>query len=294
MKEYIKKLLRENFGYRAGDFINKAELLRNFMGSRGSGHFGTGYYFFGDKDKADEFGKLTNRAVNSINLDDYNMLVVKNDSDGYKLHDELKKWNELRMDGLRYKIELAGDKYLIASFLMPNNELIEYLRNKIYNETGEYVDDSDIKHYLTKYLNDGGDDYDKLDKILYELLYGVDGDIDGLVEHLIAYIKQYRMRFIKDNYKMLKENVYKGLLDDLYGLASIVSKIGGGNADKFAEVLENALIKSIRRDPYIESHSNKTTIGTELIKSLGYDGIDVRGTGLDNSMYGSVLYDLKK
>jgi hypothetical protein len=294
MKEYIKKLLRENFGYRAGDFINKAELLRNFMGSRGSGHFGTGYYFFGDKDKADEFGKLTNRGVNSINLDDYNMLVVKNDSDGYKLHDELKKWNELRMDGLRYKIDLAGDKYLIGSFSSSNNELIDYIRDKIYNETNEYIDDSDIKHYLTKYLNDGGDDYDKLGKVLYELLYDLNGGIDGLVEHLVDYIKKYRVEFIRKNYKLLKGSVYKVLLDDLYDLASIVSKIGGGDAYKFADILENALIKSIRRDPYIESHSNKTTIGTELIKSLGYEGIDVRGTGLDNSMYGSVLYDLKK
>lgn len=32
---------------------------------------------------------------------------------------------------------------------------------------------------------------------------------------------------------------------------------------------------------------------TMLMKSLGYEGVDVRHTDLDNTAYGSVIYDLK-
>ena len=40
--------------------------------------------------------------------------------------------------------------------------------------------------------------------------------------------------------------------------------------------------------------SDKRTISTELISAFGYEGVDCRGVeGLDNTMYGSVIYKLK-
>ena len=84
MKGLIKRLLREDFGYRAGNLVDKAELLKNTKGSRGTGHFGTGFYFFGDENVAKEYAKGSNRegkdrVLSTIDLSKYNLLRVTDD-----------------------------------------------------------------------------------------------------------------------------------------------------------------------------------------------------------------------
>lgn len=79
-----------NKGYRAGDLTTKAEEKGKFGNtSRGTGHFGTGFYFFSGKDKASKHDKGTDRGVSEIDLDGYNL------AEGTKeLHGELKSAND--------------------------------------------------------------------------------------------------------------------------------------------------------------------------------------------------------
>ena len=47
-------------------------------------------------------------------------------------------------------------------------------------------------------------------------------------------------------------------------------------------------------EDYKNMNLRTDSFGTRIMKSLGYEGIDVRGIeGLDNSTYGSVIYDIK-
>ena len=41
-------------------------------------------------------------------------------------------------------------------------------------------------------------------------------------------------------------------------------------------------------------NDNDDSASTVLMKYLGFEGVDVRGTDLDNGAYGSVIYDIKK
>ena len=105
----IKKIILESidevsYGYRAGDIEGRPpETLGNFRGGRGTGHFGTGYYFFGSEDQAKGYAKPMgvraggqedtgedDREVNKVDFDNYHLLRVNNNIDGLKLHDALK------------------------------------------------------------------------------------------------------------------------------------------------------------------------------------------------------------
>lgn len=206
MKGYIKKLLRENFGYRAGDLVNKAERKSMFSNTkRSTGHFGTGFYFFGNPDDAKEYGKNTgNRGVSVINLDGYNLA-----KGNYKLHDLLSHVNHF-----------SSDDYLSHSI----KSVLDYF-DKLKKETNNYRHVRNVNGY-----NNLSDE----DKI------GYDNEMN-------------------DNLVILSYN--KNLVDD------IIDKIHSNN---------------------YESPS------TTLMKYIGFDGIDVRGTDLDNSKYGSVIYDIKQ
>lgn len=84
---------REQKVYRAGDLTNKAEPIFRFDTRRGTGHFGTGFYFFSKQKDAQDYAKRTgtktsSRIVTSLNLDDYNLAPGS-----LELHEELKGIN---------------------------------------------------------------------------------------------------------------------------------------------------------------------------------------------------------
>ena len=88
-----------NKGYRAGNLIDKAEKFVD--GSRSTGHFGTGFYFFGKKDAAVKHDEGAKRGVSEIDLDGYNL------AEGTKeLHSELKNINN---NGNTYEQNITGD-----------------------------------------------------------------------------------------------------------------------------------------------------------------------------------------
>lgn len=298
MKILIKELLRENFGYRAGDLTNKAEKLRNTKGVRGTGHFGTGFYFFGDERVANDYAKITgNREVNTIDLSKYNLLKITNDDLGYKLHDELKKWDGFNVNSIRPEIRSIGIKYLISKINMHNNNNNYELEHLIHNYLTQQSDElnysfDEITDMIINVLK--SDEYNKSQSIIGDFIYGFVGEvnIDSIISNVHNIIDKYVDDFVNSYQDLFKENVYDKLKERLSNLAYIISKIDTNLNGDIDDKLANGLMRSLRRDPYLEAHGDKTTLGTELIKSLGYNGIDVRGTSLDNSMYGSVLYDI--
>ena len=107
----------QEVGYRSGDLVNKAETKGKFEGGdRSTGHFGTGFYFFGTKDKADQYD---GRDTNPIDLSGYNLAKGT-----IELHDALKDINNLSIgrnkneQDLKYKIESLLN-YLGKSEVLP-------------------------------------------------------------------------------------------------------------------------------------------------------------------------------
>jgi hypothetical protein len=78
--------------FRAGDLITKPEQIGKFEGGdRSTGHFGTGFYFFGKKDDAVKRSKKeggNDRVVSELDISDYNLAKGT-----LKLHDKLKDIN---------------------------------------------------------------------------------------------------------------------------------------------------------------------------------------------------------
>jgi hypothetical protein len=205
MKGYIKKLLRENFGYRAGDLVNKAERKSMFGNTkRSTGHFGTGFYFFGNEGDAKEYGRVTgDRGVSVINLDGYNLAKGT-----YELHDLLSDVNTS-----------TSDDYLELSI----KQVLVYF-GKLKKEVNNY------RHIRNS------NDYNNLsdqDKIAY------DNEMNNNISIHYA-----------------NKNMINNIIDKIHS--------NGGDSPS-----------------------------TTLMKSIGFDGVDVRGTELDNSRYGSVVYDIK-
>jgi hypothetical protein len=205
MKSYIKKLLRENLGYRAGDLINKAEVKSMFGNTkRSTGHFGTGFYFFGNEDDAKEYGRVTgDRGVSVINLDGYNLAKGT-----YKLHELLSDVNTS-----------TSDDYLELSI----KQVLAYF-GKLKKEANNY------RHIRNS------NDYNNLsgqDKIAY------DNEMNNNMSIHYA-----------------NKNMINNIIDKIHS--------NGGDSPS-----------------------------TTLMKSIGFDGVDVRGTELDNARYGSVVYDIK-
>ena len=98
----------DNIGYHAGD-LGKAEHFGMQYGSkRGTGHFGTGTYFVGDKSKITK-GAYKNRPVQTINFDKYNLYKPKNSLQAEQAHDSLKYINTYYEDS---KKSIVNDDYI--------------------------------------------------------------------------------------------------------------------------------------------------------------------------------------
>jgi hypothetical protein len=211
MKSYIKKLLREslggNFGYRAGDLKIKAEkkglMVSNY---RDTGHFGTGFYFFGDKESAIKHDESTGRGISVIDLSKYNL--IKGD---LALHEDLKKINHAYVSndirGLYYGVK---GKLIEYGKLKPISDKFKHIRG--FSDEDKLTDDEHI-------------------------------EFNTELEHNIG-VDRHNDKVIND----------------------VINRMHSENVD---------------------------SPSTVLMKYLGFDGVDVRGTDLDNGIYGSLVYDIK-
>lgn len=89
----LRRILESpDYGYHAGDLGKSEHFVNHQSGTRGTGHFGTGTYFVGDKGKLACAG-YKDRPVEEIDTSGYNLLKIKSADSGFRLHDSLKYIN---------------------------------------------------------------------------------------------------------------------------------------------------------------------------------------------------------
>jgi len=112
LQRYIKIKEKESFSkkgstdyydetglsFRLGDLKVTPEKLGKFRGGRGTGHYGTGFYFTGYEQTLNEPSDNYQRELNTVDFRAYNLLRVKNNSIGLKLHDVLKSFQGLSIN----------------------------------------------------------------------------------------------------------------------------------------------------------------------------------------------------
>lgn len=345
-ESFIFESENPSYGWRIGDLKHKPERLHNFRGGRGTGHFGTGFYFTGFK--PNEETDKHKRGIFKIDFNDYNLLKVPSNNSGLELHKCLKETARLDLktfNGLYNKLKLQytlGIKIVHSwinhsydSIEFINNKAEKWLKEKIEFIKKDIINNAQIKKDIYSFFEDSDDiqDYTDFDiehtidaffifhsrelieKILLSYLKAYNENLDNDIksiskEHFeesktaqdIIYNKIYEIIDELKSMEVNKSEIFHKFAEDiLTPLASVLSKIESinDNIEKRNEkdilnIFMSNILKISRRVPTIEAHHNKTTIGTELIKSLGYEGIDVRGlNALDNYTYGSVIYDIK-
>lgn len=88
----------KNTGFTAGKSDNFAEGIEKQSGGRDTGQYGSGTYFYSNKEGAQEYAKSFKqqgilRDVEDVDLTGKNMFRPKSEEEGLKLHDALKKAN---------------------------------------------------------------------------------------------------------------------------------------------------------------------------------------------------------
>ena len=346
-EETTKEGKEGDFGYRAGDIEGAVpERLGNFRGGRGTGHFGTGYYFFGSEDQAKAYAKPLSdritgkeseqsRKINKVDFSKYDLLKVKDNIKGFRLHKALKAFQSVNVkmfsrDNITYQkalTELIEGKTNVKEG--KSKEIAEGIQNTVKREletkSQEIADEINAKFPSEDFQTTKEDVQEDLDfnlrtlegyvnerisadygyksmfrektKLPYGDLWASQTAVDIIDNAISSYIEKSLPK------ESRIESMLKRFTPEIKELAEAVADIAPERwtASQAELAIKLTLPKILRRDPYQESHMGKTTVGTELIKALGYNGIDVRGvgesqgmTGLDNSTYGSVIYDLKK
>jgi hypothetical protein len=335
-----------SYGYRAGDLERKAETLQKFRGGRGTGHFGTGFYFFGDIEQAEQYAKpisaryntQTNepsRPITRVDFNKYKMFRIHNRDFGFKFHDTLKEinqtgfwsikrksikrlWDDENSTGDDYKDISAKIEKLIERRNKKATELLEYIKcpKNVWNKEFSVSDVKEaydlIKNYVyyksSKSITDGEIEIE--DKINNFISYTEkDKELDGVnwmanKNKINEFLNKYKSKIESDKNKIskyAKEEIRK-LANKLALMISNMEYVNqfdkpdnpNRNIDEITTIIEKTISKNLRQDPYNTAKWNDDTRSTKIMKDLGYEGIDVRGVnGLDNSMFGSVIYDIK-
>ena len=252
---------------------------RSIMAGRGTGHFGTGFYFV-SKDNylnKDEFkyDYDTNRPVYELDSSSYKLFTPKSNSEAYALHDALKEINR--------SYDLIDAPLYDSDDLRRELNDVEY--DAVYGSaTGEDEDDLDA---LFSYTDVSEEVAEKLVRdaiasflIKYDWRYTED-DRDELMNKNSGQLEYYA----KDCISRLVSNQER-----LQYAIKDLKNILGVSEDKIKEVVRKA-----------SKSTSEDSVSTLLMKALGYEGVDVSHLnkdgdglrGLDNFSYGTVIYDLK-
>ena len=207
--------------FRAGDLTVKAEPISKFeLTNRSTGHFGTGFYFFGKRADAETYAKRTgtetsSRIVSEIDLNNYNLAKAT-----LSLHEELKRINDKEFN---------------------DRDITSFDIERIAKESGLPIKERQENPYK---------------------------------EFLVRNNREYKALISKYGEAKTKE---------------MSDKANRINLDTKApyEDIANDINKKLK------NKENKDTRSTLVMKALGFEGINATGTDLDNSRYGTVIYDIK-
>lgn len=264
----------DDYGYHYGakdfDYNFKSETLWQRSG-RHSGAFGTGTYFFGEG-RLNEPSFTGKRTEHKVDFSDYNLFKPKTNSDAFKLHDFFKSLDDnYRYQGIQTRAEY--DEKL----------------NSIINE----LDNFDIDNTIMTPI--------QVDEYRNRLLELEDeDDVDGMIEEASlgdgepnAWDLAYGLQRMQRRYTRGMRRIDN--IEEMHEQIPNMARLLGTSAEQLQSIIDNAM-ETARADSKKPGFvgGNYDSVGTRVMKALGYDGIDVRHLDrLDNSTYGSVIYDLK-
>lgn len=305
--------IRYSIGYHAGD-LGKAESLFNQSGGRHTGHFGTGTYFVGDRARLDGYNSRNGQPapIETVDFDKYNLFRPDNYKDGMALHEFLKGVNtyydranylvrskeeyEAQYDAFEtavvnmYEagedladIDVEGvlnyDRIIgIAETLLGRYRVSEIVMKRVASDQGPRLGlTSD--GYLVYWEDDNDTPVSGLE--LAEMVT----DPDRLVYELEQEIESHNFHSARD-----RVADYEAFTDSFADIADIL----GISEEQVSETLAQVGREISEAGYNYEQMQTEDSASTRFMKALGYEGVDVRDIEeLDNTMYGSVIYDLK-
>ena len=256
------------------DYGKKTD-TRRMMGGRGTGHFGTGFYFVGAEgpyglEGNRYFDYAPNRPIYEIDLDAYNLFKPKDNGTAYKIHDNMKVINDCYREGRLDSTPKGETKDLLGLLRIIDEEAYEqsYERDDLSDEEAEKEFQRLYKEYAYNFIQEN--DLDPY--IYYETKHFIDGNKAGKIEQELQQAIERK----------------QSTLEDLNRAINNLSKLLNVDKNKLVDIIKNAKDK-------------EDTISTQIFKALGYEGVDNTHlnkdadgfSGLDNFSYGTVIYDLK-
>lgn len=282
-----------SLGYHAGD-LGKAEFYHQQSGSRGTGHFGTGTYFVGDEAKISGDNTYGKRPHHAVEFDDYHLYKAKSDEDGYKLHSNLKVIDGgFSEDFLR---AAKADEFKVSDLRKEAFDLTDEYDNRVFDEdlgfevSSDYIGAS-IRAF-TEIAEDNGVEIKGYDEWLSE--QGEDAPTSSDSDY--DFYKSDYLDYLKDTLADADTERNNGYEDFREAYFQLWLRFGKKNVDKALQAVidhDSVMRPGGEADYFKEASMRADSRATVFMKSLGYEGIDVRGTALDNTAYGSVIYDLK-
>ena len=306
-----------DYGYHAGD-LGKAESLQQQGLGRDTGHFGTGTYFVGNKAAIDGYNTRNGRPapVETVDFSKYNLFKPKNADDGFALHKFLHGvdgyWNR-DADAVNTMEEYESLQEKLSELVYdieseefgetdPGKESWMAVEREFLSVAKRMMGDYKVGKALTDTLDrltDGNFHYDSRNKEYYS--YDLDADQetyyaeDEIIQKLNAEEGGWRAfegieKLADEYYSYSRTSRYETWSESIKDVAKILG---------ISEQEVRNVIRGVTEDIYSRGYTDEDmktadSAATRFMKALGYEGIDVRGIkALDNTGYGSVIYDLK-
>ena len=300
-----------NYGYHAGD-LGKSEQRERQTGGRGTGHFGTGTYFVGNPDKIKgyndyQYGK-GEAPHHIVDFSSYNLYKPSNNFYGYKLHDTLKELN----NGYKYYSKYGNDyEWFMSKNLTASDsgnfevrdipEIVSHLNNLLSYNLIELPKDIDWNTIEDEYEKEDDKIYDELkDKYKDENGHTNYSKLFDAVEDELDKNPKFKEKneIVGEIRRGIESELRSSDLDNYKRFKKLQDRLNDALEHRHSkEEIANALNE-------VNKHLDDKTgdsLSTIFMKALGYDGVDVRHlnkdsdgwAGLDNTTYGSVIYDVK-
>ena len=273
--EDIRYSDRDDVGYHAGD-LGKAESLGSQGYGRDTGHFGRGTYFVGNKELVKDYNRRDGVSApqHAVDFSNYNLYKIKNDKDGYDLHRQL----QVIDGGLNAAWVKAAkdDKF----FLYRGTEFYKIAEEK-FGEENKYTDEALI-YGLTELAKKANIEIPTKEQFSKESGYDLtDKYFDSAYQDHLKSVVSEQIEDIQNGYEKFRDAYWD--LRMRFGFRGQVD-------EAMNKVLE---YQKANRSDTLDAYK-KDSLATVFMKALGYEGIDTRGTALDNTAYGSVIYDLRE
>lgn len=264
-----------SYGYHAGD-LGKAEWFGNQAGSnRGTGHFGTGTYFVGDESIISKSGSTySSRPRHKIDFGKYKLYKPKNEAMGVRVHQNLKALNSnsLDLDGFFKRLDVnmqnASKLYreLDDALFSGNREEVDRIANRVFSKSDfEAIEDAAKERLETWHRYN-------VEDATFERAYRA--EMEERLERELAETMEYGGKYDQFIFEMAND-------------LRVSEK-------KIREALRKTKAVVDGYDTAGTTFLREDSPSTIFMKELGFEGVDVRGIkGLDNTEYGSVIYDLR-